>query len=206
MRPLRDRGFTLIELLVVMVIIAIVTTFAVISVKMVQRDPAKDAAGQLADLAGAAAEQAMMQGQEYGLRIEQHGYGFYVYDGRSWAPLKDDTLFYRRDLGDQVTLSLQLEGTPATLAPPPATVQDASASATTAAPAAATGGTEQQQAKPQLLLLSSGEMQPFRVDVTGAATHDVYTVKGTLTDGICVIAPGMTDCGSSASHSGGSGK
>lgn len=206
MRPQRDRGFTLIELLVVMVIIAIITTFAVISVKVVQRDPAKDAAGQLADLAGAAAEQAMMQGQEYGLRIEQHGYGFYVYDGRSWAPLKDDPLFYHRDLGDQVSLSLQLEGTPATLAPPLATVQDAAASSTTAAPAAVSGETEQQHGKPQLLLLSSGELQSFRIEVTGTATHDAYTVKGSLADGICIIAPGMTDCGSSANNDSGSGK
>lgn len=206
MRPQRDRGFTLIELLVVMVIIAIVTTFAVVSVKMVQRDPAKDAAGQLADLAGAAAEQAMMQGQEYGLRVEQHGYGFYVYDGRSWKPLTDDSLFYHRDLGDQVSLSLQLEGTPATLAPPPATVQDAAASGTTPAPAAATGGTEQQQDKPQVLLLSSGELQAFRISVTGIATHDVYTVKGTLADGICIIEPGMTDCASNLDAGKGGGK
>lgn len=195
MRPQRERGFTLIELLVVIVIIAIVTTFAVISVKAVQRDPAKDAAGQLADLAAAAAEQAMMQGQEYGLRVEPHAYSFYVYDGRQWQPVKDDSLFYRRDLGDEVNLSLQLEGTPATLAPPPATVQEAAGAGTTAAPAAATGASEQQQDKPQVLLLSSGELPAFRIDVTGAATHDVYTVKGTLADGICVIDPGQSECG-----------
>jgi general secretion pathway protein H len=194
-RPQLERGFTLIELLVVMVIIAIVTTFAVISVKAVQRDPAKDAAGQLADLAGAAAEQAMMQGQEYGLRVEQHAYSFYVYDGRQWQPVKDDNLFYRRDLGDDVSLSLQLEGTPTTLAPPPATVQEASGAATTAAPAAATGVGERQQNQPQVLLLSSGELPAFRIAVTGSATRDVYTVKGTLADGICIIDPGQSDCG-----------
>ena len=200
MRPARDRGFTLLELLVVIVIIAIVTTFAVVSVKAVQRDPAKQAAGQLADLAGAAAEQAMMQGQEYGLRVEQHGYGFYIYDGRDWKPLTDDTLFHHRDLGDDVSLKLELEGTPATLAPPPATVQDAGEATTIAAPAAATGGSQREQEKPQVLLLSSGELPAFRIDVIGTATQAVYTVKGTLADGICVIDPGMKDCGQSGSH------
>ena len=190
-----ERGFTLIELLVVMVIIAIVTTFAAISVKAVQRDPAKEAAGQLADLAGSAAEQAMMQGQEYGLRIEQHAYSFYVYDGRRWQPVKDDNLFYRRDLGDDVSLSLQLEGTPATLAPPPATVQEAPGTSTTEVPASDTSATEQQKNNPQVLLLSSGELPAFRIDVTGTATHDIYTVKGTLADGICIIDPGQSDCG-----------
>jgi general secretion pathway protein H len=185
-----ERGFTLIELLVVMVIIAVISVVAVISTSHANRDPAKEAADQLADLTGLAAEQAVMQGQEYGLRVEQHAYAFYVYDGRQWQPVKDDNLFYRRDLGDQVTLSLQLEGTPATLAPPPTTVQDASASTTTA-PTPATGGSEQSQDKPQVLLLSSGEMPPFEIDVTGKTTGAVYVVKGTLADGITVIAPGQ---------------
>ena len=190
MDPQRERGFTLIELLVVMVIIAVISVVAVISTSHANRDPAKAAAGQLADLAGLATEQAVMQGQEYGLRIEQHAYAFYVYDGRHWQPVKNDDLFYRRDLGDEVSLSLQLEGTPATLAPPPATVQDPNAT-TTAAPAAATGESGQSRDQPQVLLLSSGEMPPFEIDVTGKTTGAVYVVKGTLADGITVIPPGQ---------------
>src|SRR5215469_3776293 len=86
--PLRDatlrqraHGFTLIELLVVLVIISIIVTVGVISLGALGRDPpAKLAAGQLADLAGLAAEQAVMQGQEYGILIEPHAYAFYIYD------------------------------------------------------------------------------------------------------------------------------
>jgi general secretion pathway protein H len=192
--PQTDRGFTLIELLVVMVIIAIIASIAVISIKTVDRDPAKEQAQKLADLAGLAAEQAVMQGQEYGLRIEAHAYTLYSYDGRSWQPVKDDSLFYRRELGDDVSLSLQMDGAPATLAPPPATVQDLSA-ATTEAPAAATatGTSEQSQNLPQVLLLSSGEMPAFEIDVTGTASKAVYKVKGSLADGITVTAPETTD-------------
>ncbi len=186
------RGFTLIEMLVVMVIIAIVATISVISVNVAARDPAKDQAQKLADLAGLAAEQAVMQGQEYGLRIEAHAYSLYSYDGRAWHPVQGDDLFARHDLGDDVTLSLQTDGTPATLAPPPATVQDMGAS-TTAAPAAATGDSEQSKDLPQVLLLSSGEMAPFEIDVTGTATGAAYKVKGTLADGITVAEPEPTD-------------
>jgi len=187
------RGFTLIELLVVMVIIAIIASIGVISVNVADRDPSKTDAQQLADLAGLAAEQAIMQGQEYGLRLEAHGYSFYVYDGRRWQAVTDDNVFYRRDLGDEVTLTLQMEGAPATLAPPPATVQEPD-SVTSAAPAAATGESEQSKEVPQVLLLSSGEMPPFEIDVTGTASKAVYKVKGSLTDGICVLEPGKTDC------------
>ena len=87
-----------------------------------------------------------------------------------------------------MTLTLQTEGTPTTLAPPPATVQDPTA-ATSTAPAAATGESAQTQDLPQVLLLSSGEMPPFEIDVTGAATGAVYKVVGTLSDGITVTSP-----------------
>lgn len=192
MSPQTDRGFTLIELLVVMVIIAIIASIAVISINAADRDPAKDQAQKLADLAGLAAEQAIMQGQEYGLRIEAHAYTLYSYDGRAWQPVKDDSLFYRRELGDEVSLSLQMDGAPATLAPPPATVQDLSA-ATTDAPATATGENQQSQNLPQVLLLSSGEMPAFEIDVTGTASGAVYKVKGSLAGGITVTAPETTN-------------
>ena len=188
MSPQTDRGFTLIELLVVMVIIAIIASIAVISVNVADREPAKEQAQKLADLAGLAAEQAVMQGQEYGLRIEAHAYTLYSYDGRAWQPVKDDSLFYRRELGDDVSLSLQMDGAPAILAPPPATVQDMGAS-TTATPAAATGESQQSQNLPQVLLLSSGEMPAFEIDVTGTVSGAVYKVKGSLADGITVTTP-----------------
>ncbi|HEY3645858.1 MAG TPA: type II secretion system minor pseudopilin GspH [Gammaproteobacteria bacterium] len=193
MSPQRSQGFTLIELLVVMVIIAIIASIGVISVNVADRDPSKGDAHEMADLMGLAAEQAIMQGQEYGLRLETHGYSFYVYDGRRWQPVKDDNLFYRRDLGDDVTLSLQLEGAPATLAPPPVTLQEAE-TVTSTAPAAATGESEEQKDVPQVLLLSSGELPPFEIDVTGTASKAVFKVKGSLADGICVLEPGQTEC------------
>ena len=172
-----------------MVIIAIVAGFAIISLNVIGRDPpAKRAAEQLADLTGLAAEQAIMQGQEYGLRIEAHGYSFYTYDGRKWSPVQSDNLFYRRDLGDEVTLALQLEGTPATLAPPLATVEDPS-SATAASASDSDSGSTESKDLPQVLLLSSGELPPFEIEVTGSASGSVYTVKGTLADGITVVAP-----------------
>jgi general secretion pathway protein H len=188
-----QRGFTLIELLVVMVIIAIIASIGIISVNVADRDPSKSGAHEMADLMGLAAEQAIMQGQEYGLRVEAHAYSFYIYDGRRWQPVKDDNLFYRRDLGDEVSLALRMEGAPATLAPPPATVQEPE-TATSTASAAATGVSEQQKDMPQVLLLSSGEMPPFEIDVTGTASQAVYKVKGSLADGICVLDPGQTDC------------
>ena len=183
----RAHGFTLIELLVVLVIISIIVTVGVISLGALGRDPpAKLAAGQLADLAGLAQEQAVMQGQQYGLLIEPHAYTFYIYDGRNWSAAKDDGLFRHRELGDEVTLTLNLDGAPVPLAPPPATVADAAAS-TSASPAASD---DAESVKPQLLFLSSGELQPFEILVGGTDKGSgTYTIKGTLADGIQVTEP-----------------
>lgn len=187
MSPQRSKGFTLLELLVVMVIIAVIASVAVISTGALGRDPpAQKAAHELADLAGLASEQAVMQGRVYGLRIEAHGYSFYTYDGRKWAPLQADNLFYRRDLGDDVTLTLHMDGTTAALAPPPATVEEPAA-ATSATSAGHEGDTDQTEL-PQVLLLSSGELLPFEIEVAGVSGA-AYTVKGSLTDGITVVEP-----------------
>lgn len=185
----RTRGFTLIELLVVLVIIGIVVSIAVVSLNALGRDPpAEKAAQQIADLAGLAAEQAVMQGQEYGLRIEPHAFEFYVYDGRHWTVTKDDDLFRRRELGDGVTLSLVLEGTPVKLAPAPSTAnQDASATSTSTPASAASGDSD--RPVPQVLLLSSGELPGFEIDVSATGDSKAYVVRGTLADGIRVIAP-----------------
>lgn len=181
--PGRLRGFTLIELLVVLVIIGIVASIAVISLGSLGGDPpAQQTAGRLAELTELAAEQAVMQGREYGLRIEPHAYEFLSYDGHAWNEPKDDTLFARHEVED-VTLSLDLEGTPVTLAPAPTT---------STAPNASTGNSDA-ASKPQVLLLSSGELTPFVIRVTGTDKKSVYTVKGTLVDGVKLLAPGETD-------------
>ena len=174
------RGFTLIELLVVLVIIGIVVGVAVISLSALGRNPpAKAAAQELADLTGLAAEQAVMQGQEYGLRIEPHAYAFYTYDGRSWSVIKDDNLFHRRELGAELSLYLELEGTPVKLAPPPSTAEVASS----------TPGDTTSQPLPQVLLLSSGELAPFTISVSSDADPAAYTIKGSLADGVQLIEP-----------------
>lgn len=172
----------------VLVIIAILTGVAVISLGALGRDPpARQAAGQLAELMDMVSQEAIMRGQEYGLRVEPHAYQFLLYDGHSWGAVADDSLFTKHDLGNDVSLSLQLEGTPVTLAPAAAT-EAAASSATSAAPAGSdTAGPV--TPTPQVMLLSSGELTPFEIAVTGVDKSAPYTIKGTLMDGIQLLTP-----------------
>ena len=172
----------------VLVIIAILTGVAVISLGALGRDPpAKKAADQLAELMDMVSQEAIMRGQEYGLRVEPHAYQFLLYDGHTWGTPADDSLFAKRDLGDDVSFSLQLEGNPVTLAPDAAT--DATAAAATNTASAGADTATPATPTPQVMLLSSGELTPFEITVMGVDKNAPYTIKGTLVDGIQLLTP-----------------
>lgn len=187
----QQRAFTLVEVLVVVVIIGIVVGMVTLSIAALGGDPpAEKASREIADLATLASQDAVMRGQEYGLRIEPHSYAFYIYDGRRWNEIKDDPSFRRHDLGDDVTLSLELQGAPVTLAPAPSTATPSATAAVPAPSSDATAATDDtNQTLPQLLLLSSGELEPFTIRVTGVDKDKPWLVTGTLMDGIQAISP-----------------
>ena len=188
----RDCGFTLIEVLVVMVIMAIIAGVAVMSLGTLGRaPPAKHAAEQLSALADLAAQQAVMEGQQYGLLVNRHGYQFFVYDGARWQPVQDDEMFRARNLGNDVLFDLHLEGTPVKLAKTDSgsgTSDDASSDKT--ADASDIGSDSSQQPKPQIALLSSGEVTPFEITVTDTVDPSQrYVISGSLLHGIKLQSP-----------------
>ncbi len=174
--PSRLRGFTLIELLVVLVIVSIISAAAVLSLGALDGSPpAKHAAEQLAALADLAAQQAVMQGRQYGLRVLPHAYEFLLYDGSNWSPVQNDNLLRVRQLGNDVSLSLQLEGT-AVILPKNNNKNGAGSDSN--------DGSGKQAIKPQIMLLSSGEITPFQITVSASVSSTQYLVKGDLLHGI----------------------
>lgn len=177
--PSRTHGFTLIEILVVLVIISIITAVAVLSLGTLGGNSAtKQAAEQLADLTNLVSQQAVMRGQQYGLLIAPHGYTFLLYDGQNWTPVQDDDLLRARQLESSVTLALQLEGTPIVL--PTNDQQTADSDLDTG----------EQELKPQIMLLSSGEITPFKVTISGDDKSLPYVITGDLLHGIQLETPG----------------
>jgi general secretion pathway protein H len=148
------RGFTLIELLVVLVIIGTLVSLTVLSAGSSSHSrELRDEAERLAGLITLLSDEAVLDGQEYGLLVDAEGYGVLIYDHASgdWNEMEDRQL-YRLPVWSRLLLELDGE---ALQLPEPSVVEDLTG----------LGDGEQDKKKPipQLLILSSGELSPFRL-------------------------------------------
>jgi len=108
----RASGFTLLEVLVVVVIIGIISSMAVVSIKVLGGDHEMDQeAARLAAVIGQAREEAMLQGRDLGLRLDAQGYDFLRYDTRSerWVAVTGDPLLRERTMPEGVGMALLLD-------------------------------------------------------------------------------------------------
>jgi general secretion pathway protein H len=163
-------GFTLLELLVVVVIIGIVTSMAVISVRVLGGDHEMDQeAARLRAVIIQAREDAMLQGQDVGLRVDARGYDFLRYDTRNerWLIVSDDPLLRERVLPDGLVAALTMESQDVKLP-------------VRAAPA----GTEQYT--PQVVVQASGDLVPFEVILTRDGTEESRRITGSVDGAVSV--------------------
>jgi general secretion pathway protein H len=152
----QPRGFTLIELLVVLVIIGSLTSLAVLSSGQSSSSrELRDEAERLAALVSVLADEAVLDGREYGLLVKAEGYRVLTYDNASgnWAALESQR---EHRIPVWARLSLELEGEALKL-PEPKPLEDASA------PSREEREKPKERLLPQVLILSSGELSPFRL-------------------------------------------
>lgn len=154
MAPRRARGFTLLELLVVMVIIAVMTGFAVLSVGWERHEQARQEARRVRAVFDLAAQEAVLRGREIGVQFSGHGYRFLDVgsDGKWFAADGKDELFRERSFDQDVELGLVSEGVTYDLS-----------------------REDEDKAMPHILFLSSGEMSHFELTFRQEAQHVVLT-------------------------------
>ncbi|UUY07332.1 type II secretion system minor pseudopilin GspH [Pseudomonas sp. J452] len=148
------RGFTLIELLVVLVILGTLVSLAVLSSGNGSNSrELRDEAERLAALIGVLTEEAVLEGQEYGLLVSSEGYRVLLYDAvaGSWNAVEAQP---ERRTPVWARLLLELDGEALQLPEPK--------------PQGESMATQEQAKKqgrlmPQVLILSSGELSPFRL-------------------------------------------
>jgi general secretion pathway protein H len=153
----RSRGFTLLELLVVMLIISIITGFAVISVSVQRDDSLSDEIRRIQALANLAGEEAVLNGEELALEIDGEGYRFFILnkeivapeetdDGEEndpWVLIEEDRVFRAREWPVTVDIELLIEGEEVEF-------------------------DKQEENGARIFISSSGEMSPFELVLTSA--------------------------------------
>src|SRR5271168_809560 len=98
---MRSKGFTLVEILVVVVIMAVVISLAVLSIGVTGRDAQLDEeTRRIEGLVGLLHERALLEGRDFGMRIEPAAYEFVAYDAihDRWTPMDQEHEFRHREL------------------------------------------------------------------------------------------------------------
>jgi general secretion pathway protein H len=163
-RPVRSKGFTLVEILVVLVIMALVISIAVLSIGTTGRDQQLDEeTRRIQGLVELLHERALLEGRDFGLRIEPTAYEFVVYsaDRDRWLTLTGESEFRRRDLPKGVTFELELDSVQVVLKPVDKTFS-----------------TDAPPPPPQVAIAASGEGTPFRLTLLRDATQARASVDG----------------------------
>jgi general secretion pathway protein H len=153
--------------LVVVVIIAVMTTLAVLSVGALGADHGLETEGdRYTDALRAASEQAGLESRDYGVWFDPDGYQLLVYIERRarWEAIADDRLYAYHAYPPGVHVALELEGRPVALGL----------------------GKPSEARVPQVLLYSSGEASPYRAELTRAGSEAHFIVEG-RPDGTLVV-------------------
>jgi general secretion pathway protein H len=160
---MRSKGFTLVEILVVMLIIAAVISLTVLSVNSTGRDSQLDEESRrIEGLVGLLHERALLEGRDFGLRIEPAAYEFVFYDSRRnrWLMMDQEREFRHRELPKGISFQLQLDSQTVVIKPVDRNLS---------------GG---DPPGPQVAIAASGEGTPFRLILLREATQAKAVVDG----------------------------
>jgi general secretion pathway protein H len=174
-RPGHASGFSLIELLVVIVILAITASMVVLGTATLKTgDPAETESRRLAALLQFVAEEALVQGRDFGIEFFSDGYRFLSWDpdSRLWSVVEDEAALRRRTLPPDLELVLALDGREVVVE------QEGRR-----------GGADGETLAPQVAVFSSGELTPFELFIVEDFAADAWVLRGQMDGEVALLSP-----------------
>lgn len=140
--------------MLVLVVIAITASLVVFSTGSSEQRQLQDTALRLKTVINSAADEALLQGADFGLAFPPSGYQILYFnpDELSWEAV-DDKLFAFHPVPEDIVISTTIEG-------------DRIDEETLAQLALLKNRQQQRDLQPQVLILSSGEITPFTLTLT----------------------------------------
>ncbi|GAB6263426.1 type II secretion system minor pseudopilin GspH [Photobacterium sp. CCB-ST2H9] len=179
-------GFTLIELLLVLVLLATSAVAVIFTLPAPKDDALKEEAHRFQYLVQLLGEDAMLNGRDYGVRVDRQGYRFFELAPDGWQPLKDSRYFTEVTLPDTLGMEVKIGSNawqdddrlfePGTLFDEDLFAEEK----------------EKQARPPQIIVMASGEYTPFTVTFDASGESDVWRVEADEVGQLHLLAPGET--------------
>jgi len=154
-----SHGFTLIEILVVVVIAGIISSIVLVSMGTLRDDRSlQTEVYRMASLIELAADEAELQGRDFGIEILRRGYRFVEYDPYTdrWTDIVGDEVLRQRSLPEDFEFDLFVEDRRITLSEQAAEMQSDDEDEEK-------GRAKIEAYAPHALLLSSGDLSPIEL-------------------------------------------
>ncbi|MEJ2766440.1 type II secretion system minor pseudopilin GspH [Photobacterium sp. MCCC 1A19761] len=183
----RAAGFTLIELMLVLVLLATSAVAVIATFPEKQEDRVKEEATRFHHLVQLLGEDALLNGLDYGIRVERGSYQFLQLTGQQWKPLESSRYFTRVEMDDDIRLRVEIgsyswQDKDRLFKPGSLFDEDLFAEQT-----------DKDKVKPpQVVVMASGEYTPFTLEFEVTGENQFWRVQADEIGQLHLLPPGET--------------
>ncbi|MCG7584379.1 type II secretion system minor pseudopilin GspH [Photobacterium sp. OFAV2-7] len=183
----RAAGFTLIEILLVLVLLATSAVAVIVTLPESQEDKVKEEAARFHHLIQLLGEDALLNGIDYGVRIERNRYQFLQLTSQDWQPIQESRFFTEVEMDEDIKLIVEIGGyswqdKDRLFKPGSLFDEDLFAEQT-----------DKKKIKPpQVVVMASGEYTPFSLEFEVDGENQFWRVQADELGQLFLLAPGET--------------
>ena len=183
----RSAGFTLIEMMLVLVLLATSAVAVISTLPDNKRDEVKEQAVRFHHLAQLLGEDAMLNGVDYGIRVEPHQYNFLQLTQDGWQPLEGAKFYTDVKLDNAITTQVEIGGAwkdKDRLFKSDSLFKDEDLFTKS--------DEEKKKIKPQIVVMASGEYTPFTLSFEVDGENQFWRVSADEVGNLVLLKPGET--------------